>query len=224
MVPFNGAWSRIQQLTGLSTQAELADALGINPASVSGAKKRGFFPLEWMLKIALDYQVSMDALIGISEHGQMVGVSAFQAKTAAILSGKPSREENELLYEYEHSPIDDRTLETVVSPHSKDQLLQAIGFSTETMAIVRAHCDSMEPTIRKGDLMVVDRSCTAIETNGIYVFQAKQNLIIKRVELLLNGFLRFFSDNPAYPSERVHPEQLSAEDIFGLVVWKGGRI
>lgn len=49
--PFDAQLRRIRQITGARTQAELADFLGIQQASVSDARRRGKIPRSWLLAL-----------------------------------------------------------------------------------------------------------------------------------------------------------------------------
>lgn len=53
----------MRHLTGWSKKGELADFLGIKRQSVSGAVRRGVFPLEWAYKIAIAFDSSTDWVI-----------------------------------------------------------------------------------------------------------------------------------------------------------------
>lgn len=60
---FEAVWKRIKETTGWSKFSDLAEYLDIKSQSVSGAKKRGGLPLEWVFKVAQGYQVSTDWLL-----------------------------------------------------------------------------------------------------------------------------------------------------------------
>ncbi|WP_295525285.1 S24 family peptidase [Novosphingobium sp. Chol11] len=98
--------------------------------------------------------------------------------------------------------------------------LRRLGLDPATLSVVEVEGDSMEPTLRDGDEIIVDRSLTAMRA-GIHVIRLDDVLLVKRIEAGPAGLLRVISDNPAYPrSER--PERDTT--IVGRVVWKGGRL
>lgn len=99
--------------------------------------------------------------------------------------------------------------------------LHKLGLHAAHLAAVRVDGDSMEPTIRSGDVLLLDRAQTHPRDGAIYVMRRDDWLVAKRVQLLAGGRVRVISDNPAYPPEEVAPEQL---DLLGRVVWKGGPI
>jgi len=93
----------------------------------------------------------------------------------------------------------------------------------EDLAVLFADGDSMEPTLRDGDTMLIDRSQVNIRRPGIYVIGFEGTLNVKRVSVNeLEGTIRISSDNPAYSSY-----DATLEDNFqvaGRVVWIGRKI
>ncbi len=60
---FNDLWDRICSVTKWNQYSEMAKYLEIKSPSVTGAKNRGYFPIEWAIKIALDYDVNINWLL-----------------------------------------------------------------------------------------------------------------------------------------------------------------
>ena len=78
----------------------------------------------------------------------------------------------------------------------------------------------MEPALRDGDEILVDRTPRALRA-GIHVVRIDDVLLVKRIERLGAEQLRLISDNPAYaPVER----PIAAVEVVGRVVWTGGRL
>ncbi|MGO7903618.1 S24 family peptidase [Rhizobium leguminosarum] len=84
--------------------------------------------------------------------------------------------------------------------------------------------DSMEPTIRDGDILVVDTSITQVRDNAIYVIIYAGNVLVKRVHLKRDGSLTLISDNERYPREDVPIEEVPDLHIAGRVMWFGRSI
>ena len=61
--PFDDVWKRICSVTHWKNQSDLAGFLGIKSPSVTGAKNRGTFPIEWAVKLALDYNINITWLL-----------------------------------------------------------------------------------------------------------------------------------------------------------------
>ncbi|RQW45441.1 S24 family peptidase [Novosphingobium sp. LASN5T] len=98
--------------------------------------------------------------------------------------------------------------------------LKAQGLDPVALSVIAVEGDSMEPTLRDGDEILVDRTPRALRA-GIHVIRLDDMLLVKRLEPGPAGTMRVISDNPAYPaSERAMGEV----DVVGRVVWKGGRL
>jgi len=98
--------------------------------------------------------------------------------------------------------------------------LKGQGLEPAMLSVIEVEGDSMEPTLRDGDEILVDRTPRPMRA-GIHVIRLDDVLLVKRLEPGPAGILRIISDNPAYPrAER----SLSDVGIVGRVVWKGGRL
>lgn len=98
--------------------------------------------------------------------------------------------------------------------------LKGQGLEPAMLSVIEVEGDSMEPTLRDGDEILVDRTPRAMRA-GIHVIRLDDVLLVKRLEAGPVGTLRVISDNPAYPRmERA----LREIEIIGRVVWKGGRL
>jgi SOS-response transcriptional repressor LexA len=101
------------------------------------------------------------------------------------------------------------------------------GFLPRGMArnlcAIQSKGDSMEPTIRSGSLLVVDRSDQEIR-EGIYVILRGEVLVVKRVQLRENGMVRLKSDNPQYEPEEISKSEAQSVRLVGRVIWSGHGI
>ena len=97
--------------------------------------------------------------------------------------------------------------------------LKANGLDAAMLSAIEVEGDSMDPTLRDGDEILVDRTVRPLRA-GIHVLRLDDVLLVKRVERAGDA-LRLISDNRAYPEiERSAGEV----EIVGRVVWKGGRL
>ena len=98
--------------------------------------------------------------------------------------------------------------------------LREQGLSAAQLSAITVEGDSMEPLLRDGDEILVDRSPHAFR-DGVHVVRLGDTLMVKRVASAGQGRLSLLSQNLAYPPVEVAAEEL---EIIGRVVWKGGRI
>jgi len=98
--------------------------------------------------------------------------------------------------------------------------LRQQGLEPAMLSVIEVEGDSMEPTLRDGDEILVDRSPRPMRS-GLHVIRLDDVLLVKRLEPGSAGTLLVISDNPAYPRmERPRAEVA----VIGRVVWKGGRV
>lgn len=95
------------------------------------------------------------------------------------------------------------------------------GFNPEHLATMRVEGDSMEPTMRSGDTLVVDRQPGRIVDGELYVIRDNGSLLIKRLQRQLGGKVKLISDNLKYPQIDATVEEL---DIVGHVIWRGALL
>lgn len=67
--------------------------------------------------------------------------------------------------------------------------------------------DSMMPTLRDGDIVVVDTSAKVISTDAMYAFNLDDDLFVKRIQRVGRG-LRVISDNAIYPAYTLSADEL----------------
>lgn len=99
-----------------------------------------------------------------------------------------------------------------------------LSANPKNLLLISAIGDSMEPELRAGDLLLVDRSNTAVKQDAIYAFSTNGELRVKRMQLKIDGSLIVKSDNPQYESEHLTPDQAAGLRIVGRVVWSGRRM
>lgn len=98
--------------------------------------------------------------------------------------------------------------------------LKAQGLEPVMLSVIEVEGDSMEPTLRDGDEILVDRTPRPLRA-GIHVIRLDDVLLVKRLESGPGGTLRVISDNAAYPRMERPAQDV---EVIGRVVWKGGRL
>ncbi len=106
----------------------------------------------------------------------------------------------------------------------QESWLRARRINPSAARVVTARGDSMEETIRDGDVLLVDTSIDRFRDNAIYVVVYGDMVLVKRVHGRANGSLQLISDNPRYPSEEVSAGEVDLINIAGRVMWFGRSI
>ena len=98
--------------------------------------------------------------------------------------------------------------------------LREQGLEPALLSSIRVMGDSMDPLLRDGDEILVDRTPRAFR-EGVHVIRLGEALHVKLLQAVPPGRLRLISKNAAYEPVEV---PMSDVDVVGRVVWKGGRI
>lgn len=94
-----------------------------------------------------------------------------------------------------------------------------MGLKGADLSAIRVQGDSMEPLLRSGDEIFVDRNKRGGE--GVFVVRIGDALHVKQVQASAPGRIKLISANEAYaPVDLSHDEV----EVIGRVVWKGGRV
>ena len=98
--------------------------------------------------------------------------------------------------------------------------LREQGLEPGQLSAIAVAGDSMEPLLRDGDEILVDRTPRPLR-DGIHVVRLGDALMVKRVAQAGAGRIALLSQNLAYPPLEVAADEV---EIVGRVVWKGGRV
>jgi phage repressor protein C with HTH and peptisase S24 domain len=235
---------RLRQATKNHEIAVLASKVGVTPATLYRWLNAKFDPsipklaeLAEAMNVNLAWLVTGQGPIDAGQAGrhallEQYGTTEFESATGA--SGKAPLAFYEpwlfkLLYGSQDEP-------TVFGPTDMNPPL-----------LIEVGDDSMEPTIAKGDLLLIDRSFGLSPSgpkqamregrsayDGICAFRSGSpngdanrptgHLIIRRIQYRLDGTLAIRCDNPRYPEEAYTPKKTKPPVPVGRVIWRGGRV
>ena len=93
-----------------------------------------------------------------------------------------------------------------------------------SLSIIHVHGESMEPTLRDGDEVLVDASDQGARLrDGIYVLRIDDALVVKRVTMQPGGHhMTISSDNTSYPSWT--DVDRTTVQVVGRVIWFGRTV
>jgi len=177
---------------------EVANALGISPENLSMLKKRGKIPYEEIAYFCAKRKISINWILFDQNSEEIIHntdrfsiIKYFKDINASAGGGALNFDEN-----YEVIYIDKKLI---------DKNLDAIHVVG----------DSMEPTIKDGSIIFIDRSDKNIQNGGIFVISTNSGTFVKRVNLKSTGEIELISDNKIYPPETISSENV---EIVGKVV------
>jgi transcriptional regulator with XRE-family HTH domain len=126
-----------------------------------------------------------------------------------------------------HDPSQQIEVIRDLTVHSDWLKSQGLAYSAlENLAIITGDGDSMDPTFRDGDALLVDKGITTIRTDAVYAFTLDGDLFIKRLQRMTGGTLRMISDNPVYPAIMIDGVDLEKIHIHArvLMVWNARKL
>lgn len=102
--------------------------------------------------------------------------------------------------------------------------LDEMHLSGNGLAVIPVKGDSMEPTLRSGDRVLIDLGDTNVSQGGLFVVFDGLGRVVKRVEHVPGtrpAKLALISDNPLHSKYEVNAEEVG---IIGRVVWTARRL
>lgn len=102
--------------------------------------------------------------------------------------------------------------------------LNEMHLSGNGLAVVPVKGDSMEPTLRSGDRVLIDLGDTNVSQGGLFVLYDGLGRVVKRVEHIPGSHppkLALISDNPLHTRYEVDADSVG---VIGRVVWAARRL
>lgn len=92
------------------------------------------------------------------------------------------------------------------------------------LAVIGVKGDSMFPVINDKDVLLININDTSLR-DGIYVIRLNDDLIVKRIQVMIGGIINVISSNPAYNPFELNLNNLPSDfAIIGRVVWFGRTV
>lgn len=197
---------RAKTALNIKSDAELARELGVSTATTTGYRKRQSLPMEQCVKISEKTGVSLDWLI--------LGKGEMQPENAHKDEDEQDNENMTFVPLYDISAsagsgaeVYDEEIKRHI-PFERSWLLRE-GLYLKNLACIEVKGDSMLPTLENGDIILVNHAKTT--GDGVFIIRMGNALRVKRLQWLVSGKLRISSDNPAYETEVVTPEELGEQ-------------
>lgn len=102
--------------------------------------------------------------------------------------------------------------------------LRRVGINPDYAHVLTNKGDSNEPTIRDGDILLVDTSIDRVMDNAFYVVVYNGQALLKRVQIMLDGSIVLSSDNKNYQPETVDPAEVPTLRSAARLMWFGRSI
>ena len=184
------------EFEGKVKDADVARALGVGAGALATLKSRDSLPLEEIAAFCAKRRVSINWVLfnqsaaSLVENTERYSFARYFGEAKLSAGGGTF----DLGEEYETAA-----------------LAPCFAFASRgdrsAIDIVKVEGDSMEPTIKNGDLIFIDRGEDRIKDGAIYAIAAPMGLFVKRIRRAAIGSLTLVSDNAAYPNIEVSPDE-----------------
>jgi phage repressor protein C with HTH and peptisase S24 domain len=210
---FDQFLDRLTEVTGIASQTELADSLGVNRSAITQARRKNAIPSNWLLHLYRSYGLNPDWL----EKG--LGAPFIHP------SSEPSERSSDA---YKQIPkVKARLCAGGGSFEVGSEIEGFFSFQTSWlqtkgaaahMVIMDVFGTSMEPEIKDGDTVLIDQSQKDILAGAIYAVGIEDTVMVKRLEKHPQTLV-LVSDNKSYAPIYLKKEDMISIRIIGKVIW-----
>jgi phage repressor protein C with HTH and peptisase S24 domain len=90
------------------------------------------------------------------------------------------------------------------------------------LAAIRIRGDSMEPTLRNNDIVLIDRTRTSLDHDGLFILRFGEALHCKRIGRgRSRSTVHVISDNRLHPTFEMDRSEI---EVIGRVLWYGRKV
>ncbi len=206
---FKSFLKRVFEATGITSQSELANAIGINRSAITQARKKDNIPDKWILKLFRSYGLNPDWI----ETG--IGPTFL-------------RDFNKLETEYLNIPkVKARLSAGGGSFEVGSEIKGYYSFQKDwlrkkgeprRMVLMDIFGNSMEPELKDGDTVLIDESQKDILAGAFYAVGVDDTIMVKRIEKHPNKLV-LLSDNKNYAPIYLKGDESLSVRIIGKVIW-----
>ncbi len=196
---------------------DVAAELGISQATFATMKKRGAIPYKELMEFCARRKISINWLFFDQSAGMLVEETEkfFRIKYFSSVRASAGGGAEGFGEEYDVVTVDRLFIKNFYNDISDEEL------KSKNIEAIHVDGESMEPTLKNGSIVFVDRDQNTVTKDGIFVVSTPGGLFIKRINRKADGSIELISDN-----ERYSPEILSCEEVIivGKVIGEVERL
>jgi hypothetical protein len=212
MSQFDEVFGRISAATGCKTQVQLAEVLEIRQSSISDAKRRDSIPAEWYVKLFKKFGLNPDWLED--------GTGPWRLKDRFgeyVTSDGPAPE---AAMRAPTMPAYDKGVTVQVISATGEvvgRLCIPQAVHREGLTVLKVTSSSMEPEIRRGAFVGIDKQRKHIESGELYAVYENAVISLFRIFAIGEGFQ--MDRGERHPQMVPLSLPLATEKICGRIVW-----
>jgi phage repressor protein C with HTH and peptisase S24 domain len=220
--------ARLESLIGDSSERSFAHKVGISAGGLRALLRGGKPTLETLVTVARGAGVNLEWLA--TGEGPVRG-AVNDKSLPVVLAGLPQS----IATDFALVPrldikasagngalaVDEEVIDFLAFQAS---WLRSRNINPDRARVMTAKGDSMEPTIRDGDVLLVDTSIDRVRDNALYIIVFEGLVFVKRIHMKMDGSILLISDNQLYPPETITSDAAPRLHVAGRVVWFGRSI
>jgi len=224
---FQECFARILKAAGARNDSDLARALGITPQSVKGSKDKGKIPPSWITAISKKFRVSADWILygeGPMKRREKHSPGQTKGEYSCLIRGEAGESADLIMVPKIKTLLNTSTgsLETTAGIQGRyafrSEWIRPFG-GARNMVLMDVAGDSMEPELREGDTVLIDRAQKDIVAGRLYAIGIDEQIMIKYVDKIPGKFV-LRGKNTTYPPIEIDFEDKSQNvRVIGRVVW-----
>lgn len=210
-----------RKLLGIS-QAELARRVKISQPTINALIKGNATGSKHLHTIAAELETSPAYLVGETDDPAPVAPRASSLAAMAEELDLAFVPEVDIGYSMGGGTVIGDFEQKGVVPFSRSWLRGLMSQTVGELFVARGDGDSMEPTLKDGDIVLIDTAQQFIRSQDrIWAVLYGELGMIKRVRRTPAGSYLLLSDNPTVPPVECHDGEMQ---VIGRVCWIGRRI
>lgn len=208
-INFDSFYQRLFSEGIIASQRELASLLGVKGSAISQAKKRKVIPRAWITEISEKMNLTPkwiktgngEKYFDKPDDNNHSFEIVPKVKTR-LSAGGGSFDVDQKISEY----------------YSFQKLWLRKKGNPKNMVLMDIVGNSMEPELKDGDTVLVDRAKSEILAGAIYAVGVEDTVLIKRVEKLPDKLV-LISDNEKYPPTYITGDDINRVRVLGKIIW-----
>lgn len=208
-INFHPFYQRLLSEGIIASQRELASLLGVRGSAISQAKKRKVIPRTWITEISEKMNLTPKWIkTGNGEKyfdkpdDNNHSFEIVPKVKARLSAGDGSFDVDQKIAEY----------------YSFQKLWLRKKGNPKNMVLMDIAGNSMEPELKDGDTVLIDRSKSEILAGAIYAVGVEDTVLVKRVEKLPDKLV-LISDNEKYSPTYITGDDINRVRVLGKVIW-----
>lgn len=211
--------ARSKAALGVEKDSELASELGMHNSTWGNRKSRKSLPYDELIKTLQLNNISLDSIFSdlpaalVSEEAGEYNIVRRQSRDGY----------SQIPISYDVQASAGQGLQVIDSNWSiLDVPDEWFWLNTHTKPkathrIIGVNGDSMTEVFSPGDLILIDTAYNYIDSSGIYIFKQNAKLLVKKLNVRLDGVVEVISKNPEWHTYQLDPNTMQAEIVAKVV-------